>query len=196
MAIYDIYDLKRNFKEVAGGSEKALAVLYNLYGKKVYAVALKFLKSPVEAEEIIQEVFLALWKSKENLKHVENPEGYIFTIVHNTIYAHLKKISQNRILLDAVIQRFTEYRNTTEDIVVGNETNRLINEASMKLPAQQRMVYELSKLQNLSYDEIAEKMGLSKNTVRNHLAEAMKSIRSYIKKHVSLIPFICFFYFF
>jgi RNA polymerase sigma-70 factor (ECF subfamily) len=58
----------------------------------------------------------------------------------------------------------------------------LINEAIQQLPPQQRTVYELSKQEGLKYDEIAELMHLSKNTVRNHLSEAMKTIRTFLKK--------------
>lgn len=186
MAIYDLYDLRRYFQGIASGDENSLGVVFNLFKKRVYSVALKMLKSEVEAEEIIQEVFLSLWRSRSSLGLVENPENYIFTITYNIIYAHLKNIARNRELINGIILQFTEVQNTTEETIAVNETSKLIHDAYQKLPLQQRMVYDLNKKKNLSYEEIATELGLSKNTVRNHLAEARKSIRRFLKNHLSV----------
>ncbi len=69
----------------------------------------------------------------------------------------------------------------------GRETQKLINEAVQQLPPQQRIVFQLSKQNDLSYEEIARQMHLSKNTVRNHLAEAMKTIRFFLRSAAGLL---------
>jgi RNA polymerase sigma-70 factor (family 1) len=182
MLIQDLYHIKELFNRLAKGNESAFEIIFELYKKRVFSVALKMLKSEIEAEEIVQEVFLSIWQAKARLDDINDPEAYLFTITYNTIYTHLKKASRNRQVLDAIIFNLSEIQNTTGDTIAGNETGKLIKEAIERLSPQQRTVYELSKQDGLSYDQIAEQMNISRNTVRNHLAEAMKTIRIFLKK--------------
>lgn len=182
MPVRELYDIKEYFQSLAKGDADAFKMIFDLYKKRVFGVALRMLKSETEAEEMVQEVFLSVWLAKAKLSQVDDPEAYLFTIAYNTIYAHLKKASRNRHLLSTIIDHLTEIQNTTEETVTALETQGLINEAIQHLPPQQRTVYQLSKQEDLSYEEIAERMHLSRNTVRNHLAEAMKTIRVFLKK--------------
>lgn len=193
MAVHHLFDLGELFTRIANGDEKSFSTLFDLYKKKVYSTALKMLKSESESEEIVQEVFISLWKVRNKLGDVTNPEGYIFTITYNTVYSHLRKISQQQELLEGVILRVVSKQNTTLETIAANETSKLIYEALQKLPPQQRKIYDLARHDEMSYDDIASELGLSKNTVRNHLAEAMKSIRYILKKHITSIFFTVFF---
>lgn len=178
------FDIKLCFSLISKGDNEAFAEVFNQYNKKVYGVALKMLKSDVEAEEVVQEVFSALWRARERLNTIDNPEGYIFTTTYNTVYARLKKISRDKDLLEGVIFQIVIKQNTTQETIAARETAALIHKIVQQLPPRQRTVYELSKDKDLSYDEIAARLGLSKNTVRNHLAEAMKTIRLFLRNHL------------
>jgi len=178
--------MKECFQSLARGDASAFEAIFEFYKKRVFGVALKMLKSETEAEEIVQDVFLSIWLAKAKLSHINDPEAYLFTITYNTIYARLKKASRNQELLDTIIHHLAQIQNTTDETIAAREAGKLINEAIQQLPPQQRVVYELSKQEGLSYDEIAERMHLSKNTVRNHLAEAMKTIRTFLKKAAML----------
>ncbi|RNI33600.1 RNA polymerase sigma-70 factor [Hanamia caeni] len=182
MLVYDLYDMREYFQRLAKGDASAFETIFELYKRRVFGVALKMLKSETDAEEVVQDVFLSIWLAKRNLGQVNEPEAYLFTITYNTIYSRLKKASHNQELLNTIIQHLTEIQNTTAETIAARETGKLINEAIQQLPPQQRTVYELSKQEGLKYDEIAELMHLSKNTVRNHLSEAMKTIRTFLKK--------------
>ncbi len=187
MPVQDLYYIKGLFNSLAKGDERAFATIFELYKKKVFSVALKMLKSEAEAEEIVQDVFLSIWMAKARLDAINDPEAYLFTITYNTIYTHLKKASRNRQLLNTIINHLAQIQNTTEDTVTANETGKLIHKAIQQLSPQQQTVYQLSKQEGLSYDEIAERMNISRNTVRNHLAEAMKTIRAFLKKTAMLL---------
>lgn len=191
MAVYELYDLKEYFQRISNDDENAFATIFDLFKKKVFAVAFKMLKSETEAEEIVQEAFLSLWRSRVQLNNVENPEGYIFKVAYHTIFAHLKKASRQQELLDGIIINLTYKQNTTQEMVAANETSRLIFEAIQLLPPQQRIILELAKLNDLSYAEIGEKLDLSKNTVKNHLVQAMKTIRVLLKNHITFFLFAC-----
>jgi RNA polymerase sigma-70 factor (ECF subfamily) len=187
MPVYDLYDMRECFQRLARGDASAFETIFEFYKKRVFGLALKMLKSETEAEEIVQDVFLSIWLAKANLSYINDPEAYLFTITYNTIYTRLKKASRNRELLNTIIHHLTEIQNTTDETVAAHETGELINEAIQQLPPQQRAVYELSKQEGLSYNEIAERMHLSRNTVRNHLSEAMKTIRTFLKKAALLL---------
>lgn len=195
MPVHDLYDIKEYFQSLARGDASAFEIIFEFYKKRVFGVALKMLKSETEAEEIVQDVFLSIWLAKAKLGNINDPEAYLFTITYNTIYTRLKKASHNQELLNTIIHHFVQIQNTTDETIAAHETGKLINEAIQQLPPQQRAVYELSKQEGLSYDEIAERMHLSKNTVRNHLSEAMKTIRTFLKKAamllMSLLIFLC-----
>lgn len=194
MPVYDLYDMRECFQSLATGDVSAFETIFELYKKRVFGVALKMLKSETDAEEIVQDVFLSIWLAKANLNQVNDPEAYLFTITYNTIYTRLKKASHNQELLNTIIHHLTQIQNTTDETIAARETHKLINEAVQQLPPQQRTVYELNKQEGLSYNEIAECMQLSRNTVRNHLSEAMKTIRVFLKKAtmvlISLAVFI------
>lgn len=187
MAAFDSYDLKNYFEAISNGDENAYATVFNLYKERVFGVAFKMLKSETNAEEIVQETFLSLWNARSNLDDIESPEGYLFTITYNTIYTHLKRASRDKTMIDAIMIRMVSIHNNTQDEISGNETQRLINEVIQRLPTQQRKVYEFSRNQGLSYEQIAEEMGISKNTVRNHLSEAMKTIQRFLRKTIMLL---------
>ena len=182
MSVHGLYDIKECFQNLAIGDTGAFRTIFELYKKRVFAVALKMLKSETEAEEIVQDVFLSIWLAKEKLSNINDPEAYLFTITYNTIYAYLKKASRNKQLLNTIIDHLSQIQNITDETIAVHETGKLIYKAIQQLPQQQRTIYILCKQEGLSYDEIAEHMHLSRNTVRNHLAEAMKTIRAFLKK--------------
>ena len=180
-------NIKECFQNLERGDATAFAAIFAYYKNRIFGIAVTMLKSETEAEEIVQDVFLSIWMAKANLSHIHDPEAYLFTITYNTIYAHLKKASRNHKILNTIINNVTQAQNTTEETIAAHETNKLINQAIQQLPPKQRAVYELSKQEGLSYDEIAERMNVSRNTVRNHLAEAMKTIRAFLRKGAVLI---------
>jgi RNA polymerase sigma-70 factor (ECF subfamily) len=182
---YEI-DITACFQTLAKGDLNVFEAFFEAYKKRVFGVALKMLKSPTEAEDIVQEVFLSIWQSRAGLDKINDPEAYLFTITHNTIYTHLRKASRNEQLLNAILYYIAQKQNTTEETVAAHEAGKLIREAVQQLSPQQRTVFELRKQEGLSYNEIAARMQISQNTVRNHLSIAVKTVRSHLKKWVLL----------
>ncbi len=174
-------------KQIAEGNETAFRELFDRYSKRFYAVALTMTRSDHTAQEIVQEVFYTIWLQRHLLVKVESPSSYIFSIVYNSIHAHFRKLAVERKMKAIMIERESEAENPVEDMLFAKENKQLLQKAIEQLPAQQMQVYKLSKEEGLSREEIAVKLNLSPNTVRNHLHEALKSIRSYIGKHGALL---------
>lgn len=175
-------DIRAWFQALSGGDLNMFEFIFQAYKERVFGVAVKMLKSATEAEDIVQEVFLAVWQSRVRLNEISDPEAWLFTITYNAVYTRLRKAARNEEVIDNIIYYISKKQNLTEEVVAAHEINQLVQEAMGHLSPQQRTVYELSKEEGLSYHEIANHLHISKNTVRNHLASAIKTIRAYLRK--------------
>ncbi len=164
---------------ISMGDEKAFRILFDHYKDRFYYVALKMTDREDIAEETAQEVFIQIWKQRNSLSDVENPDAYFFTILYRQVYQFYKKTALEK-KLKMTIAETPFAKNFTDETILAKESERFINEAVSRLPAQQQLVFKLSKEEGLSREQIATQLNISPNTVRNHLSEAMKSIRAYL----------------
>jgi len=132
------------------------------------------------AQEIVQDIFMKIWQKRSMLPGLVNPESYFFTCLYRRIYRHYKKLALERKLLQ-VIAESPSFQNITDEVINASESERLIRMAVAKLPPQQQLVFKLSKQEGLSREQIAEKLHISPNTVRNHLAHAIQFIKADIR---------------
>lgn len=167
------------------GSHIAFGKLFNEYHKKIYATSYKVTRSEYISEEIVQEVFVDLWKGRLHLRKVDNPSGYIFKIVYSKIYQHFKE-SENARRLKSGLRRKIESddHNDTEEKINFNETRNLINNAVDKLPPQRKLIYKLSREQGLNNRQITERLNteISPLTVKKHLMLALNDLRTNLMK--------------
>jgi RNA polymerase sigma-70 factor (family 1) len=172
------------------GDQRAFAEVYDLYRGRIYKYASRLCKSGETAEEIVQEVFVRIWQKRDQI----NPElyfgAYIKKITLNHVINHLKKVAKDRALRDKLFIYIENIRNSTEDNLYEKELRKVYMEAIDKLPPQRKLAYEMSRNDYLSHEEIGEQLGISKHTVKNHIVEASKFIRTYVSHHASIICFI------
>lgn len=165
---------------VAAGNEEAFSRLVNLYRNKVFSHALTFVKSYEEAEEITQDIFVKVWANRHRLPEVKDFKNYLFILGRNHLVSAIRKKVMD-----------TTSNNDDEDIpgtlllphiqVEYKETyNHLINGLD-RLPPQQKAVFTLSRMENLSHAEIGERLGISKRTVKFHLVQALNFLREYLR---------------
>jgi RNA polymerase sigma-70 factor (family 1) len=178
------------FLRIARSDEAAFRQLFEKYKVRFYATAVKMTHSPVLAEEIVQEIFLTIWLKRSFLPGIEKPESYLLTMVYNSISKHFKKLAIERKMRDEIAGAATDNDLEVEKWLDAKESRQLIIDAVNKLPAQQQLVYKLSKENGLSREEIAGELGISPNTVKKHLHEAMKSIRAYLQQATGLAAFL------
>jgi RNA polymerase sigma-70 factor (ECF subfamily) len=163
------------------GDEKSFRILFDHYKDRFYWTVYKMTGREEIAEETVQEVFLNIWRQREALTEVKDPDAYFFTIVYRQVYLFYKKQAIEKKGMLAVSET-SESRNFTDETILAKESERMIQKAITRLPSQQKRVFELSKLEGLTRVQIAEKLEISPNTVRNHMSEAMKSVQAYLKK--------------
>lgn len=172
------------------GDQLAFAEIYNLYRGKMYTYACNLCKSTETAEEIVQEVFIRIWQKKEQINADMNFAAYLKKATLNHVLNYLKKVARDRRLQEELFIYIDAIRNTTEDNLLEKELLKTHDEAIALLPPQKKLIYQMSRNEEMTHEQIAEKLNISKNTVKNHMVEATKFIRSYVSKHGSIICFI------
>jgi RNA polymerase sigma-70 factor (ECF subfamily) len=163
--------------------ESSFKELFDTYLKRVYDYIGAISRSGYIAEEVVQELFIILWRKRHDLHEVQNMDQYIFRIARNLAINLLKKAA-----VDSKMAAEFYKRSLKQSPLTGIEVNfrgvqSLIDKAVMELPPQPQKVYFLSRRENMSFDEIASEMGLSRNTIKNHLQKALHEIRKYLVQH-------------
>jgi RNA polymerase sigma-70 factor (ECF subfamily) len=159
------------------GDHDAFNEIYNRYWKKLYFVAYKHLAENVEAEEIVQEVFLALWSKRSSLK-IESLPAYLAAMTRYAVYhklRHRKKTPFTTLekIDDNGIGRILE-EGSFENKLLLEIVSKLANE----LPEKCRLVFINNKLLDRPLAEVAEGLGISVKTAEAHLSKALKIIRT------------------
>jgi RNA polymerase sigma-70 factor (family 1) len=177
---HTLYTEQQLLQQIAEGDEKAFTELFYRYKSPLFDYALKITKTVVAAEELVQDSFLKLWLYRASLAETEYAAGYLHRMIRNASVDWLRKLALDRSMQKAVAVTFEHFAETTAEDVQLSETRRLIAEAVDRLSPQQKEVFRLSRYEGLSYEEIGGRLGLSGNTVRNHLVKALKTIREYL----------------
>jgi RNA polymerase sigma-70 factor (ECF subfamily) len=182
--------------QLKNGDQEAFSRLFNHYRPVVYNVAYKFLKSTVLAEEIVQDVFLKIWLKRNEMDAIKDFNAYLFIMARNFVFDRIKKMSYEMEARSA-LKTETFFIDDTEYLVRQHQCQQLLKEAIELLPPQQKSVYNLAKVEGLSQERIAERMKLSKLTVKKHMAMALQAIRKYLDTrlyHIPLLPLLISFF--
>lgn len=173
-------------QEVSEGSESAFRKLFHQYADHLHTYIWQLTKSKELAEEVVQDIFLQIWMARETLSGIRNFRTYLFVITRNHALNALKKMVRERKRQDEWEQTLhTEYE--AEDIETGLS---IVEEAIEQLPAQQQKAWLLSRKQGKKYQEIAQEMNLSRETVKKYIQYATQSITQYVIRHPDLLLMI------
>lgn len=160
---------------IAGGDETAFRQLYDLYAGKIYTLAVTYLKSPLAAQDIVQEVFIKIWDKRATLHEIENFPAYLHVMSRNLLIDQLQK------KLPAYSEN--NWTDNTQQQLDYRELETLIRRSVEQLPFRQQQIYRLSRDHHLTHRQIAQELGISYDTVREHMSKALKSIRAILEKY-------------
>ena len=167
-------------KCLAEGDEDAFVALYNKYHRKLYYAALKMMQSEALAQDVIQNTFLKIWDIRTTLDPKRNFAAYISVICRNMIFDLFKKATYEETVKKELQQFADVIEPDREDDDFYDTYKELLDKAIANLPPQRRLVFESCKLQEKSYDEVAQSMKISRSTVQDHIVKANKFIREYL----------------
>jgi len=180
--------------EIALGNQDAFRVLFEKHRDKLYNYLCTVVKSKEIAEEIVIDVFLKIWTGRELITEIRNMDAFLHKVAYNKALDFFRIASRNAALQKLIRREMEEAREKQADHRLQEwECKEIINRALERLSPQRRVIFSLSRMEGLSYDEIAEKLHLSRNTVRNTIAETLRSLRSYLKEHeINAVLLFCF----
>ncbi|SEK39671.1 RNA polymerase sigma-70 factor, ECF subfamily [Chitinophaga rupis] len=182
----DVSDITKNLLPlVAAGSEKAFRQLFHLYADLLHTYIQSITKSSELAEEVVQDIFLQIWISRETLHNIRNFRSYLFVISRN----HALNIIKQLIRENRRIKQWEESKALHADSDPEHLEYRLslIEEAVRRLPPQQQKVWVMSRKQGMKYSEIAVATSLSRETVKKYLQYATSSIMQYVASRIDLL---------
>jgi RNA polymerase sigma-70 factor (ECF subfamily) len=176
------------------GDESAFRQLYDLHSRPVAAFIYQLTHSAVDAEDILQDTFLKLWTSRDQLPAIENFGNYIFIIARNKTVDHLRKVARRQQLVDQVWANISEVADALDLQLDARESQQLIANALAQLSDQKQTIFRLSRVEGLSHDDIAAQLGLSKSRVKNLQVETLKHIRIFLSRYggpLGVLLFTC-----
>lgn len=163
--------------------ETTFRELFDTYLKKVHDYISALSHSNYIADEVTQELFIILWRKRDDLFQVLNMDQYVFRIARNLAIKLLRKAAIDGKLAGALYDNSVRMKGFAEEQSQLRDIQHVIDKAVLLLPPQPRKVYLLSRREHLNFDEISAATGLSRNTVKNHLNKALRDIREYLLAH-------------
>ncbi|WP_338357808.1 RNA polymerase sigma-70 factor [Yeosuana marina] len=179
----DINTEKLLVKELIKSNEKAFRELFDYYRNDLYKFSLSMVCSKNYAEEIVQDVFMKVWIKRESLNPEMSFKSYLFTITRNKNIKFLKKAANNRKLREEIFYKKQKFADSTDLYVRESELESIKQEALDKLSPRKRKIFEMSRNENKSYEEIAGELGISVSTVRNQMSKSLEILRDFILKN-------------
>ena len=170
-------------EELTEGNQEAFRIIFKAAYPQVRAFSKGFTKNDADADDIAQQVFIKLWTKRAN---VRNFETYLYTITKNTVLNHMA--SQKAFMVEiSDIRNLPTGQTSPIEQIEASDLQLLIDMTVENMPPQRQAVYKLSRVEGLSNNQIAEKLGLQKKTVENHLNLALGEIRKVLKMFILLL---------
>jgi RNA polymerase sigma-70 factor, ECF subfamily len=171
------------YRALQGGNSLALAAIYDRYGSLVYGLALKLLTNPQEAEDLTQEIFLALWHRRNYHSERGSLGGFLTVLTRSRALDRLRSRSRKLKLLGQWSQTLAEHPPSLtpfEDATIRERRVR-VRDALQYLPEKHRQVLEMSYYEDLSQPEIAKRLGVPLGTVKTRSRQGLLRLRNQLQ---------------
>lgn len=172
-------DLLRGCRE---GSEAAFKILFRRYFDDLLQFAAQRLNNRELAEELVMDLMLKLWQKNEDAEEIQQLGQYLFRSIKNAVISHWRKKALETTSLEALSESDVPSAPAADYQVACEETEKIYRDKLSHLSSQRRLVFILSREENLSNVEIAQATDLSVHTVKNHLKAALHYFRKHLER--------------
>lgn len=177
---------------VSEGNELAFREIFNHYSSRLYNYTFRITDDEELSEEIVMDAFLKVWCNRQGLCGIVHFGSYLYTLVRNRAFNAIKRRAHEAVIISKLSLNNSEYQDTTEETVIYKEYQHILSQAVNQLPPQQRIVFSMSRDEGMKYEEIANHLNLSKNTVKAHLKKALSTLRLVVSNYLVLNIYILF----
>jgi RNA polymerase sigma-70 factor (family 1) len=175
---------------IAEGDENAFREIVKQYHDKLSSYILYIVGSRPLTEEIVQDVLMKVWQHRAQLAQVQQFNAWLRVIARNYAYDCLSALAREQKKREQWQKDVAVFlRNEEEGAPSFEKYHQLLEEAIDQLPKQQRLIYQMSRRERMSSDDIREHTGLSISTIKKHRSRAIQNIKAYLKKR--LLLFFC-----
>lgn len=175
------------FKAIREGDETAFEMIFRSHYQVLCNYAYSFVQDKDEAEEIVQETFLNIWEKRADI-HIElSLKSYLYRAVRNSCLNAIKheNIKKKHAMESKAASDISH--DTVSQAIVSSELDQRIGEALLALPPQCRLIFQLSRFEELKYAEIATQLNISIKTVENQMGKALKIMRDQLKEYLPIL---------
>ncbi len=160
------------------GDSNVFASFYHDYAGSIINLLTRVLGSKDDAEEVTQDAFAYLWEHRETLDPHTSLKGYAAGTARNMAFRMLREKRNMEGRREDLKYSHAGYTDLADSEIISRETEILIRDAIRNMPPRRRRIFEMSREEGLSYNEIAEQLGISYNTVKFHMQAALADIRA------------------
>lgn len=170
-------------QQLAQGDESAFQQLFSHYWNQVYGAALRLTKSPEQATDLAQDIFLKVWLNRAKMQEIRNFPAFLNTVSRNLIHDHIRtKLFREHD--KAFIYSYLSYNETTPQRLLENkELTRLLQEAINSLPPQLKQVFTMGRLKGFRHEEIARQLNITPLSSKVYMVRALTALRKYLEQH-------------
>lgn len=177
------------------GDIVAFDAIYERYCRRLFGFVLQYLKNQEDTKEIIQEVFLKIWEARRNINNYSTFDSFIFTVAYNSTISLLRKrLTERKYLENLKLRQKISASPGLIDEIQFKDLDEKVQSLLIRLTPRQREIFHLSREEGLTHGEIAKKLNISTNTVKNQIVTVLTFLRSELNSELLVnFLFICFF---
>ena len=174
--------------ELMNSDKRAFDILYEMYARRLMALCLSYVRITEDAEEIVQDIFVSLWRNRHSLQNKLSLSPFLYGALHKSILYYFR-----RKLNSPIYEEYVDMKDEIHPIenianIEYKEFRKIIIKEILALPRSQRDAILLSKFQGLSNKEIAERLHLNIQTIKNALSVGLKTLRMRLLKYPEIFP--------
>lgn len=187
MADYRAYTAETLFDLLNRGDEAAFGELYERYWGRMYLHALKMLQDRDAAKDVVQEGFIHLWEIRGRLQVAGHVDAYLYKLVQHRVLNHIRNQRVRTGYTDLFGQYLERHSNHTLETIQEKELLQAVQAIVQSLPDRMREIFELSRGEDLSHKEIADRLGIAPATVKRQVSNALNILKDRLDKPEVLI---------
>lgn len=175
-------------RQLQDGNEATFTAIYEQYWASLFKYVIRILQEEDEVADVVQETFVTFWELRNRLAKVRSIKAYLFIMARNLAFKRFRENLKKEVISERLVEFYGDTQVDMGQVIELKDLADLIDAEIGRLPEKMREVFVLSRKEHLSYQEIAERLEISDETVKKQISRALKYLRVRIDK--AYIPYL------